>query len=91
VAGISEELMLRGVIQVAGSALFGSAVGIIMVAAIFAILHIGYRSWLDVGLAFAVAVWLGLAVRITGTLVGASLAHGIANVCLFVAFPLLLR
>jgi uncharacterized protein len=91
VAGIAEELMLRGVIQVAGSAVFGYAVGITVVAAVFAILHMGYRSWLDVAVAFSVAVWLGLAVRVTGSLVGASLAHGIANVCLFVAFPLLLQ
>jgi membrane protease YdiL (CAAX protease family) len=91
VAGIAEELMLRGVIQVVSSALFGSVIGITFVAALFAIMHIGYRSLLGVDLAFAVAVWLGLTVRVTGSLAGASLAHGIANICFFVAFPLLLK
>ena len=50
---------------------------------LFALMHIGWHSVLDVGYVFLVGVFLAAAVHRTGSILGTSLAHGLANTMLF--------
>jgi membrane protease YdiL (CAAX protease family) len=88
--GVTEEVVFRGVLQRAAGDLLGVRVGIVYASAVFAILHIGHGSLLDVGFVFAVALGFALAVQRTRSLAGVIVAHGLTNVCLFVVYPLLL-
>jgi uncharacterized protein len=84
--GFSEELIFRGVLQKAA----GDAVGkwaIIYVAAIFAVLHIGYRSIIDVLFVFLVGLLFGWIVEHTNSLFGVTFAHGLTNILLFLVMP----
>ncbi len=84
--GFCEELIFRGVMQRAAYAALGRW-AIIYVAAIFAVLHIGYRSFADLLLVFVVGVVFGLIVQRTGSLLGVTLAHGLTNIMLFLVMP----
>ena len=48
------------------------------VALLFAVLHIGYLSLIDVGFVFIVGLLFGWLANMTGSLVGVIIAHGIA-------------
>ena len=86
--GLVEELIFRGVMQrVSTEALQG--MGIFYVAAIFAVLHLGHRSHLDVLFLFGVALFFGWVVARTGSILGVSLSHGLINIVLFLVLPLL--
>lgn len=84
--GFGEELVFRGVMQSAATEAVGSA-GIVYVAVVFAALHIGYQSALDVAFVFLVALLFGWVVARTRSLLGVTLGHGIANVVLYVIAP----
>jgi membrane protease YdiL (CAAX protease family) len=77
--GVLEEVIFRGVMQHTAIGALGR-LGLFYVAAIFAVLHLGYRSILDVLFVFAVAVLFGLLVPRRGSLLGVSLAHGLTNI-----------
>jgi len=87
--GFVEEFAFRGVLQRGADELFGGW-GIIYVSVIFALLHMGFRSWLDVLFVFGVALFFGWVVKKTGSLLGVTLSHGITNVLLFLVLPFLL-
>jgi hypothetical protein len=57
------------------------------VAIVFAALHVGYKSAPDVAFVFFVALFFSWAVARTGSLLGVTLAHGIANVVLYLVAP----
>jgi hypothetical protein len=62
--------------------------GWLYVAGVFSTLYIGYLSpaqWLFV---LGVGLLFGWVVKKTGSLVGVTLAHGIANICLYIVLPL---
>jgi membrane protease YdiL (CAAX protease family) len=84
--GFGEELVFRGVMQSASADALGKAT-ILYVAIVFAALHVGYKSTLDVAFVFLVALFFGWVVARTGSLLGVSLCHGIANVVLYVIVP----
>ena len=84
--GFVEEIIFRGVLQRAAVGVFGWW-GIVYISLIFAILHIGFLSWLDVIAVFVIALFFGYVVKITGSLSGVTLAHGITNTMLFVVMP----
>jgi membrane protease YdiL (CAAX protease family) len=84
--GFGEELVFRGVMQSASKDALGRA-AILYVAIVFAALHIGYKSAADVAFVFLVALFFGWAVARTGSLLGVTLSHGIANVILYVIVP----
>jgi membrane protease YdiL (CAAX protease family) len=65
----------------------GAFGGILYVAALFAVLHMGYRSLADVIFVFAVALFFGLVTSYTGSIIGVSLAHGLTNVILYLTMP----
>ena len=60
----------------------------ILVALIFAILHIGHRPLLDILFVLGVGLLFGWMVVKTRSLLGVTLAHGVINIMLFVVLPL---
>jgi len=84
--GFGEELVFRGVMQSASAEALGKA-AIPYVAIVFAALHVGYKSAPDVAFVFLVALFFGWVVARTGSLLGVTLSHGIANVVLYVIVP----
>jgi len=87
--GFVEELVFRGVIQQTAVASLGRKPGVLGVALVFAILHIGWLSMLDFLFVFLIGLLFGLVVLKTGSIVGVSLSHGLTNVVLFLIMPLL--
>lgn len=88
--GFVEELMFRGVLQRLAEPAMGSWGGIIYVSLLFAILHVGFFSLLDIIFVLLVALFLAYAVKSTGSLIGVSLVHGIANIFLYLVAPFVL-
>jgi len=86
--GFVEEFIFRGVMQYTALRVIGRW-GIVYVSLIFAVLHMGFLSWIDVIFVFSVALFFSWVVKRTGSLLGVTLAHGIANIVLFVVAPLL--
>jgi CAAX protease family protein len=86
--GFLEELIFRGLMQYSALRALGLR-GLYYVAAVFAVLHIGYRSIPDLIFVFAVAVYFGWVVQRSGTILGVTLAHGLTNIGLFLIFPFL--
>jgi len=84
--GFTEEFAFRGVMQRSAGDVFGWR-GIVYVSVLFAILHMGFHSVLDVLFVFGVAMFFGWAVKKTGSLLGVTLAHGLTNIMLFLVFP----
>lgn len=86
--GLLEEVIFRGLIQRAAVEAMGER-GIVYTAVVYATLHLGYRSSLDVIFVLGVGLFFGLVVLKTGSLVGVTLAHGLANVMLLIVMPVL--
>jgi LysM repeat protein/membrane protease YdiL (CAAX protease family) len=86
--GFNEELVFRGVMQSASSDALGKS-AIIYVTVVFAVLHVGYKSVIDVAFVFAVGLMFGLVVAKTRTLLGVTLSHGITNIALYLVVPFL--
>ena len=87
--GFTEEFIFRGVLQRTAVKAFGGW-GIVYVSFLFAILHMGFLSWIDVVFVFVVALFFGWVVKRTGSLLGVTLAHGITNIGLYLVVPFLL-
>lgn len=87
--GLMEELLFRGMLQRYAGEAMGWLPGIVFVSLLFAVLHTGWESWLDVLFVGSVGFLYSFTVRRTGTLVGVSISHGITNSMLFLVMPLL--
>ncbi len=87
--GFVEEFIFRGVLQHSAVEAFGGR-GIIYVSLLFAILHMGFLSWIDIAFVFAVALFFGWVVKKTGSLLGVTLSHGITNAVLYLVAPFFL-
>jgi hypothetical protein len=87
--GFLEELIFRGLMQSSALPHLGRY-AIPYVAAVFAMLHLGYRSVLDFLFVFGVALFFGYIVKRSGSILGVSVAHGLINIMLFLIFPLIL-
>jgi len=87
--GFVEEFIFRGVLQRTAMGAFRGW-GIVYVSLLFAVLHAGFLSWLDIIFVFAVALFFGWVVKRTGSLLGVTLAHGITNILLFLILPFFL-
>ncbi len=84
--GFLEEFIFRGLMQRA--ALQGlEKWGMAFTAGVFAVLHIGYLSILDVVFVFGVGLFFSLIVHRTHSIWGVSLAHGLTNIALFLIVP----
>lgn len=86
--GFVEELIFRGMMQQAVTRALGVWWGIIYVAMLFAVLHVGYQSLSDVIFVFVVALFFGIVKAHTGSILGVTLAHGLTNILLFLTMPL---
>jgi LysM repeat protein/membrane protease YdiL (CAAX protease family) len=89
ISGIVLELTFRGVLQRAATARLGAA-GLLYASAAFAILHIPALTVASVPLGFVEGLVLGWMVATTRSIVGASVARGIANLVAVLVLPLLL-
>jgi membrane protease YdiL (CAAX protease family)/LysM repeat protein len=87
-SGLLGEVIFRGLLQTASLQLLGRW-GILYSALVFALLGLGYRSLLNFGFVFLVALGFGVIAASTRSLVGVSFAHGLASMGLFLVFPLL--
>ena len=87
--GFVEELMFRGVLQRTAVEAFVGKWGIVYVSLLFAVLHMGFLSWVDVVFVFVIALFFGWIVKETGTLFGVTLSHGITNALLYLILPFL--
>lgn len=87
--GFLEELIFRRIMQLTAVERFGRGFGIVYVAAIFGVMHIGYNSFIDVLFVFLAGLYLGWVVDKTGSIIGATIAHGVANITLFLLMPAL--
>lgn len=85
--GLSEELLFRGVLQTAAVRVLGARWGIVTISLLFGLLHIGWLSALDVVFVTLVGLFWGWVVHRTGSIVGVTIAHGIANIVLFIVLP----
>ena len=85
--GFVEEFIFRGVLQRTAGEVFGWWWGIVYVSLLFAVLHMGFLSWVDIIFVFVVALFFGWVVRKTGSLLGVTLAHGITNMLLYLVVP----
>jgi hypothetical protein len=88
-AGLLQEIIFRGLLQTSAINVLGRF-GILYVALVFALLHLGYRSLWDLLFIILVGLGFGVVAARTRSLVGVSLSHGLANVGLFLVFPLLM-
>jgi len=84
--GFAEELIFRGLIQRTSVQALGRF-GLLYTALLFAVLHIGYRSVVDMVFVFGVALLFGWVAERTWSLMGVSLAHGLTNIVLFLIMP----
>ncbi len=87
--GLLEELLFRGLLQRYAGQAVGALPGILFVSLLFAVLHTGWESWLDVLFVGSVGLGYSLIVRKTGSLLGVSISHGITNAMLFLIMPTL--
>jgi membrane protease YdiL (CAAX protease family) len=87
--GVLEEYIFRGLMQSASMQLMGRG-GLVYIAVLFAVLHLGYHSFIDLLFVLSVGLYFGWWVWKTHSLIGASIAHGVANIALYVIFPVLL-
>lgn len=86
--GLLEEIIFRGLLQSSAISILGQA-GMIYMALVFVVMHLGYHSWVDLVFVFAVALFFGWVVRRSGSILGVTLAHGLTNISMFLIFPFL--
>jgi hypothetical protein len=86
--GLLEEMIFRGLLQRSACDVLGRW-GVSYVALLFAVLHIGYRSAVDVLFVLAVGLFFGWTVQRTRSLLGVTLSHGLTNIVLFLIMPFL--
>jgi len=87
--GFGEELVFRGLLQHATMWRFGPLRSILLVTALFACLHIGYRSAPDLALVFGAGLFFSYITWRSGSLAGAVITHASVNISLFLLTPLL--
>jgi membrane protease YdiL (CAAX protease family) len=86
--GFLEEWIFRGLLQLVAFENLGR-VGLLFVAVVFAVMHLGYHSIPDIIFVFSVALYFGWVTMRTGSIVGVTVAHSLTNVGLFLVFPFL--
>ncbi len=87
--GFAEEFIFRGIMQKTATEVIGKW-AVVYTSALFAVLHIGYKSVLDVLFVFVVALVFGWFRERTDSILGITLAHGWTNIFLFLLMPFLL-
>lgn len=85
--GLMEELIFRGIIQCSLQPIVGSFRSIVISALVFAILHIGWQSFIDLVFVFAVGVFWGWVFVKTRSIISITLSHSLTNIMLFIVLP----
>ena len=85
--GFAEELLFRGLIQTDLAAAFGIRWAIFGSSAIFAVMHLTWRSSLELVFVFAVGLLLGYIYHRTRSLVLPTLVHAVGNTVLVAIMP----
>jgi len=88
--GLMEEIIFRGLLQKKSIDILGIWPGILFVTLIFAALHIGNLSFLDMLLVFCIGGLYAVVVKTTKTIIGVSISHTVVNVFLFIICPFFL-
>lgn len=88
--GFLEELIFRGLLQSAALPVLEYWPALVYIAALFAVMHIGNASIIDVVFVFLVGLLFGVIVARTRSILGVALAHGLTNISLFLVWPFLL-
>lgn len=86
-SGLVEELIFRGLIQHVAEKILSRYLAWIFVAALYALLALGGYSILNVAFTFLISLFFSWASSRTNSIAGVSLAHGIANITLFLIMP----
>jgi membrane protease YdiL (CAAX protease family) len=84
--GFTEELIFRGLLQTLAQRTLG-LVGLVYVALLFTVMHAGNNSALDLLFVGAVGLFFGLLRLWGGSILGVTIAHGLANITLFLLMP----
>ncbi len=87
--GFLEELIFCGMLLKAAEEVMGFVRAVFYASAFFAVLHIIHRSAVDLLFVLAVAFLFSLIVKITRSIMGVSLAHGLTNIGLYLIWPFL--
>lgn len=87
--GFQEELIFRGLLQ-SKAVPYLKRLAIPYTALVFTILHLGNQSALDSILVLMVGLFFGAMVKRSGSILGASMAHGLMNVMVFLILPFLI-
>ncbi len=85
--GLAEEFLFRGLIQQDLAQAFGWKWGLFGASALFAVMHLTWRSAPELGFVFVAGLILGALYLKTKSLVAPIVAHGINNVMLVAVFP----
>jgi membrane protease YdiL (CAAX protease family) len=88
--GFTEEVLFRGLIQQEVVRRLGVVPGVMFTTAGWALLHIGWHSLLDVFFVFSVGLIWGAVRQWNGSTIDLGIAHGLANVMLFLVLPYVL-
>jgi membrane protease YdiL (CAAX protease family) len=85
-----EEVIFRGLLQKKSTDILGVWPGILYVTLIFAVLHIGNLSLLEVLFVFCIGGLYAVVVKTTKTIIGVSISHTLVNIFFFIICPLTL-
>lgn len=88
-AGLLQETIFRGLLQATTIQIL-DRYGILYTALVFALLHLEFQSFWHVLFMFLVGLLFGVIAFRTRSIVGISLAHGLASASLFLVFPVLM-
>lgn len=86
--GFLEEFAFRGLLQYNAIRVMSKWSGIVFVATVFGVLHVGNLALLDCLLAFSVGFVYSIVREKTGSIYGISVSHGLINTILFLVAPL---
>lgn len=84
--GFAEELIFRGLMQTSAMPILGKW-ALPFVSLLFGVLHVGYLSLLDVIYVTVVGYLFALVAKWSGSILGVTLMHGLANITLFIVMP----
>lgn len=88
--GFTEELIFRSLLQAAALPTLGRW-SLLYVSLLFAVLQIGHLSVPVLIFALGIGLAFSCAARWSGSIVGVALAHGMANITLFILMPIMVQ
>jgi uncharacterized protein len=89
--GLIEEVVFRGIIQRNAAKVVGAFPAILFTTFLFAIMHMGWKSWADIVFVFSVGFFYGVFYNKTRSLFGITISHGVTNTVLFSIAPFFLK